>query len=69
MTSPQNELCRLTQRIEDLTNMFESDENGDNIFDMITRIEEMQEDLMSSQQKLENLMNLIITLLNRDTGA
>lgn len=64
MTTPQNELHRLANRIERLTDMFEAEsENGETIFDAIMAIRQEVSDLMYSQQRLENQMNLIIKLL------
>ncbi len=66
MTTPQDTLYRLQERIRHLTDLFESDENGDNIFDTIKQIELQMQDIINSQQRQENLMNLIIKLLSKD---
>lgn len=66
MTTPQDTLYRLQERIRHLTDLFESDENGDNIFDTIRQIELQMQDIINSQQRQENLMNLIIKYLSKD---
>lgn len=64
MTTPQDTLYRLSERIRNLSDLFESDENGDNIFDTIKQIELQMMDIMAAQQRQENLMNLIIKHLS-----
>ena len=66
MTTPQDTLYRLAERIRHLTDLFESDEDGNNIFDSIKQIELQMQDIMCAQQRQENLMNLIIKLLSKD---
>ena len=66
MNTPQDTLYRLQERIRHLTDLFESDENGDNIFDTIRQIELQMQDIINSQQRQENLMNLIIKYLSKD---
>jgi hypothetical protein len=66
MSTPQSELSRLANSIEYLTNMFEEDRDGKNIVDAIHTIHLEISDLMSSQQRLENQMHLIIKLLGKD---
>ena len=64
MTTPQDTLYRLAERIRHLTDLFESDEDGNNIFDSIRQIELQMQDIMTAQQRQENLMNLIVKLLS-----
>lgn len=66
MTTPQNQLYALSQRISDLYNLFKGEEDEDDIFERIKTIELQQMDLINSQQRLENLLNLIIKLLSKD---
>lgn len=66
MTTPQDTLYRLQERIRHLTDLFESDEDGHNIFDAIKQNELQMQDIMSAQQRQENLMNLIIKLLSKE---
>ena len=68
MTTPQDTLYRLAERIRHLTDLFESDENGDNIFETIRHMQEQMDDIINSQQRQENLMNLIIKLLSKDVS-
>ena len=65
MTTPQDTLYRLQERIRHLTDSFESDENGSNIFDTIKKIDLQMADIIASQQRQENLMNLIIKILSK----
>ena len=66
MTTPQNELHRLANRIEHLTDMFEADEGGESIFNAIDQIHLGVTGLLASQERLENQMSLIIKLLSKD---
>jgi len=66
MTTPQDTLYRLAERIRHLTDLFESDEDGNNIFDSIKEIELQMGEIMTAQQRQENLMNLIIKLLSKE---
>lgn len=66
MTTPQNQLYNLADRIKDLYEMFKGDEDGQDIFDRIKQIELQQIDIMASMQRQENLMNLIVKLLSKD---
>jgi hypothetical protein len=65
MTTPQDTLYRLQERIRHLTDLFESDEDGNNIFDTIKQLELQMQDIINSQQRQENLMNLIVKLLSK----
>ncbi len=65
MTTPQDTLYRLQERIRHLTDLFESDENGGNIFDTVKLIELKMADIVDSQQRQEDLMNLIVKLLGK----
>lgn len=64
MTTPQETLFRLTERIRHLTDLFESDEYGNNIFVAINQLELQMQDVIRGQQRQENLMNLIVSLLS-----
>jgi aspartate carbamoyltransferase catalytic subunit len=66
MTTPQNHLSSLADKIQILIDMFEEDENGNTIFDTIRRIEILMSDIMVVQQRQENLMNLIVKLLSKN---
>jgi len=65
MTTPQNNLYVLAERIRYLTDMFESDENDETIFDKTHQIELQLEDVLAMQKRHEELMNLIVKLLNK----
>jgi len=66
MTTPQNNLYVLGERIRHLTDLFESDEYGNNIFVAINQLELQMQDIIRAQQRQENLMNLIIKLIGKD---
>lgn len=68
MTTPQNALYTLSQRIGDLYKMFGGDEENGDIMDRIKELEIQMSDIMTAQQRLENLLNLIIKLLSKDNG-
>ena len=64
MTTPQDTLYRLEARINHLTDLFESDENGQDIFAIVNQLGLQMDDIMAAQQRLENLLNLIIGFLD-----
>jgi len=71
MTTPQNELYKLVQtvsqlqdRVRRLSDMFEVDESGKDFFDTINQMKLEISNLMTSHERLENQMNLIIKLLS-----
>lgn len=63
MTTPQNQLHMLSERICHLTDLFESDENGYNIFDTIRKLDLQMSDLVASHQRIEELLHLVIKFL------
>ena len=67
MTTPQNQLYYLADRIKDLYEMFkgDGDADGEDIFEKIKQIELQMVDIIASQQRQENLMNLIVQLLSK----
>ena len=66
MTTPQDSLYRLGERIRYLSDLFEADEDGESIFDSVKQMRLDISDLIESQQRQENTMNLIIRLLSKD---
>jgi hypothetical protein len=66
MTTPQSHLYMLSNSINHLTDLFESDQEGNNIFDTIREIELKMKDLINAQEKNEELMRLIIKLLSQN---
>ena len=66
MTTPQNILSRLDYHINRVLGIIEGseDDQGD-IRDVLKQIQLETSDLMSSQQRLENQMNLIRKLLSK----
>jgi hypothetical protein len=69
MTTPQNQLYNLADRVKRLSDMFEADENGATFIDSIKQIELQMVDILASQKRQEDLMNLIVKLLGKDEKA
>ena len=68
MTTPQNEFYRLGERIRHLTDLFEGDGDEDTIFDTIKHMNTQMDEVVSSMQRQEDLMNLIVKLLSKKDG-
>lgn len=64
--TPQNHLYKLADNINELSLLLRSDDCGETIFETIKQIELQMVDIMASQQRQENLMNLIIKILGKD---
>lgn len=64
MTTPQNQLYNLADKIQRLNDMFGEDENGNDLFDRMDELELQMADIIAAQQRQENLMNLIVKLLS-----
>jgi hypothetical protein len=67
MSTPQNQLYYLADKIKDLYDMFKGSEDEGDIFGRIKQIELQMQDIMRAQQRQENLMNLIVQLLSKKT--
>jgi len=65
MTTPQNQLYYLADKVKDLYEMFKGDADEGDIFEKVKQIELQMQDIMAAQQRQENLMNLIIQLLSK----
>lgn len=66
MTTPQSQLYYLSDRIKDLYELFKGDREEGDIMERLSQIELQMQDIINSQQRQENLMNLIIKLLSKD---
>lgn len=66
MTTPQNKLFMLGQRIRHIADLFEDDEDGNNLFDSVKKIESQMQDIADAKERQENLMNVIVKLLSKD---
>jgi hypothetical protein len=66
MTTPQNELFMLSNRIKHLTSLFEGGEDEDSIFETIKSIEFLVKEITESQNRQENIIALIVKLLSKD---
>ena len=64
MSTPQATLYNLQDRINYLCKKFEGYDDEDDIFTQVKEMNLAMWDLMASQQRLENQMNLIIKLLS-----
>lgn len=65
MTTPQVLLQNLEYSIRKVCEMLDGDENSDNIAQRLSHIELQNEDIVSSQQKIESYLNLIVKLLSK----
>lgn len=65
MTTPQNQLYYLADRIKDLYEMFKGDNEESDIFGRVKEIELQMQDIIAAQHRQENLMNVIIKLLSK----
>ena len=63
MTTPQETLYRLQERIGHLTDLFEAEEDGDTIFETVKQLELQMQDIMNAQQRIENQLALIIKFM------
>ena len=66
MTTPQAILQSIEYKVRSLCSMLEGDENSDNIAERLNHIELQNDDIVSSQQRLENYLNLVVKLLSKD---
>lgn len=66
MTTPQSILHNLEYRLRGLCAMLEGDENSDNIAERLSHIELQNEDIVNSQQRIENYLNLVVKLLSKN---
>jgi hypothetical protein len=64
MSTPQATLYRLESRVSYLCSLLEGDEDNESLVDRIKRIELENADIMAAQQRMENLLNIIIQLLS-----
>jgi hypothetical protein len=69
MTKPQDQLVSLAERIRHLSDLFEWDENGNNIFDTIRGVDKHMTNIMNSLKRQEEMMNVIIKLLSKDENS
>ena len=66
MTNPQNMLYALSNKIVALYDLFQPDEEeSDSIFEKVDNIELQMDDIVESQRRQEDLMNIIIKLLSK----
>ena len=68
MTTPQNQLYNLADKIHRLTQLFEVGDEEEDIFSTIKQMQLEILDAIASQQRLENQMNLIIKYLSKSDG-
>ncbi len=69
MTSPQTQLYNIDLNTRKTWNLLEGDEHTGNVMELLAQIEEQNDDLMCSQIRLENLMNLIVKFLSKGDVA
>jgi hypothetical protein len=67
MPIPPNPVHTLIDRVWKLVRLLDPDEeDGGSILQRLEQIELQQMDLINSQQRIENLLNLIIKLLSKE---
>ena len=66
MTTPQTTLQNLEYRIRRVSELLEGNEHTGDITEILAQMELQNDDIMASQQRLENLMNLIVKFLSKD---
>ncbi len=66
MTTPQAVLSSLEYSVRTLCNLLEGNEHTGDITERLSEIELQMQDIINSQQRQENLMNLIIKYLSKD---
>jgi len=69
MTTPQNQLYVLADRIKNLTELFECEEDEDSIFETIRQIDLRIKDVRSSQLRQEYTMDLILKLMSKHESS
>jgi len=69
MTTPQATLQNLEYRIRRISELLEGNEHTGDITEILAQMELQNDDIMASQQRLENLMNLIVKFLSREDVA
>lgn len=66
MTTPQNQLHDMIYKLNRIQTMIEGDEDEDGLFITINQIQIQVADLMASNQRIENILNLIVKLLDKN---
>ena len=69
MTTPQNQLYVLADRIKNLTELFECEDDEDSIFETIRQIDLRIKDVRSSQLRQEYTMDLILKLMSKHESS
>lgn len=68
MTTPQNELRNLSYRVTRLTELFETDEDEQDIFTNVKLLYTGHEILVKRMEKIEDQLTLITKLLGKSDG-
>jgi hypothetical protein len=63
MTTPQNELCMLSRRVKELTDLFETEENEQDIFENVKQLYKNNHEIVKRLDMLQDQMALIIKFL------
>jgi hypothetical protein len=66
MTTPQSILQSLEYRTRRVCELLEGNEHTGDITEILAQMEEQNDDIIASQQRLENLMNLIVKFLSKN---
>lgn len=66
MTTPQATLQALEYSIRGVRELLEGNEHTGDITEVLAQMELQNDDIIASQQRLENLMNLIVKFLSKE---
>jgi ATP-dependent Lon protease len=66
MTTPQNELYNLSYKVKRLTELFETEEDEQDIFTNVKQLYTLQMELVKRMDALQDQMALIIKLLGKE---
>lgn len=69
MTTPQFTLQKLEYDVRNLCELIDSTDNHDSITERVDQLELQNDDIVNSQQRLENYLNLVVKLLSKDEKA
>lgn len=69
MTTPQSILSNIEYNTRQTLELLEGNEHTGDITEILAQMELQQDDLMCSQIRLENLMNLIVKFLSKQDVA
>lgn len=66
MTTPQSQLYDVSYKVNQLIKMFQGDEGEVDIFEAVKQLNLQMQEILHTQQRQENCMNLILKLLAKN---